>query len=169
MSLVKGFDEFLLEGKYDSLTGRISAAVMRKIKETNTGEEDFEGVKVIYGPGDDVPSFNDLIEDEAYLELDLFVDPVSNIDVKVCISIIRDEAPEYQGEFVLDGETGWIIPKNNVTLFVEKLLLLIEDENERSRLSKNGWIFVKTKFHYSTLVKNMDEYYQLLLKKKKNK
>ena len=105
MSLVKGFDEFLLEGKYDSLTGRISAAVMRKIKETNTGEEDFEGVKVIYGPGDDVPSFNDLIEDEAYLKVDYFVDPVSNIDVTVFISIIRDEAPEYQGEFVLDGET----------------------------------------------------------------
>ena len=72
-------------------------------------------------------------------------------------------------DIVLDGETGWIIPRNNITLFVEKLLLLIEDENERSRLSKNGWIFVKTKFHYSTLVKNMDEYYQLLLNKKKNK
>ena len=67
------------------------------------------------------------------------------------------------------GKTGWIVPKNNVTLFVEKLLLLIEDDTERTRLSKNGWIFVKTKFHYSTLVKNMDEYYQLLLNKKKNK
>ena len=105
MSLIKTFGDFLFEGKYDSLTGKISAAVMQKIKETNNGEEYFNGVKVIYGPEDDVPSFNDLIEDEAYLELDLFVDPVSNIDVKVCISIIRDEAPEYQGEFVLDGET----------------------------------------------------------------
>ena len=65
MSLVKRFDEFLLEGKYDSLTGKISAAVMRKIKETNNEEEYFDGVKVIYGPGDDVPSFNDLIEAEA--------------------------------------------------------------------------------------------------------
>ncbi len=97
MSLVKGFDEFLLEGRYDSLTGKISAAVMRKIKETNNGEEYFDGVKVVYGPEDDVPSFNDLIEDEEYLEVDYFVDPVSNIDVTVYISIIRDEAQEYQG------------------------------------------------------------------------
>ena len=93
MSLIKTFGDFLFEGKYDSLTGKISAAVMQKIKETNNGEEYFDGVKVIYGPGDEVPSFNDLIEDESYLELELFVDPVSNIDVRVCISIIRDEAP----------------------------------------------------------------------------
>ena len=72
MSLIKAFGDFLFEGKYDSLTGKISAAVMQKIKETNNGEEYFDGVKVIYGPGDEVPSFNDLIEDESYLELELF-------------------------------------------------------------------------------------------------
>jgi len=105
MSLVKGFDEFLLEGKYDSLTGEIASAVMRKIKETNTGEEEFDGIKIIYGPGDDVPSFNEMIENEEYLEVDYFIDPVSGIDVRVYISIVRDESPEYQGEFILDGET----------------------------------------------------------------
>ena len=105
MSLVKGFDEFLLEGKYDSLTGEIAYAVMRKIKETNTGEEEFDGIKIIYGPGDDVPSFNEMIENEEYLEVDYFIDPVSGIDVRVYISIVRDESPEYQGEFILDGET----------------------------------------------------------------
>ena len=105
MSLIKTFGDFLFEGKYDSLTGKISAAVMRKIKETDNGEEYFDGVKVIYGPGDDVPPFISLIEDGKYLEVDLFVDPVSGIDVTICIVIIRDEAPEYQGEFILDGET----------------------------------------------------------------
>jgi glycosyltransferase involved in cell wall biosynthesis len=73
-------------------------------------------------------------------------------------------------DIVLEGETGFIVPKNNVSLFVEKLLLLVGNEVERNRLSKNGWDFVKEKFHYMTLVKNMDEYYQyLLLNKKKNK
>lgn len=105
MNLIKNFDEFLFEGSYDKLTGEISSAVMRKIKETNTGEEEFEGVKVIYGPGDEVPDFNEMIENEDYLEIDHFVDEVSGVDVRVTISIVRDEAPEYGGEFILDGET----------------------------------------------------------------
>jgi len=105
MSLVKNFDDFLFEGSYDKLTGDISSAVMRKIKETNNGEEYFDGVKVIYGPKDDVPDFIELIENEEYLEIDHFIDQISGIDVRVVISIIRDETPEYDGEFILDGET----------------------------------------------------------------
>jgi len=105
MSLVKGFDEFLLEGRYDSLTGKISAAVMRKIKETNNGEEYFDGIKVIYGPEDSVPGFIYLIEKGMYINVDYFVDEVSGIDVDVVISIIRDEAPVFERDFILDGET----------------------------------------------------------------
>ena len=105
MSLVKGFDEFLLEGRYDSLTGKISAAVMRKIKETNNGEEYFDGIKVIYGPEDSVPGFIYLIEKGMYINVDYFVDEVSGIDVEVVISIIRDEAPVFERDFILDGET----------------------------------------------------------------
>ena len=105
MSLVKSFDDFLFEGSYDKLTGDISSAVMRKIKETNNGEGYFDGVKVIYGPKDDVPDFIELIENEEYLEIDHFIDQISGIDVRVVISIIRDETPEYDGEFILDGET----------------------------------------------------------------
>lgn len=70
-------------------------------------------------------------------------------------------------DVVLNGQTGWIVPKNNVTEFTEKLLLLVEDDGERNRLSQNGWDFVKEKFHYRTLVKNMEEYYTFLLNKNK--
>jgi glycosyltransferase involved in cell wall biosynthesis len=72
-------------------------------------------------------------------------------------------------DVVLNGETGWIIPPNNVQLYAEKLLLLVEDESERIRISKNGWNFVEKKFHYTTLIKNMDAYYRILLNKKKEK
>jgi hypothetical protein len=105
MSLIKAFGDFLFEGKYDSLTGKISAAVMQKIKETNNGEENFGGVKIIYGPKDDVPPFSEMIDNEEYLDVDYFIDGVSGIDVRVVISIVRDESPEYKGEFILDGET----------------------------------------------------------------
>ena len=71
-------------------------------------------------------------------------------------------------DILLEGETGYVVPKNNVSLFAEKLLLLIEDEKLRKSLSEKGWDFVKNKFHYTTLVKNMDEYYQYLLNKKRN-
>lgn len=70
-------------------------------------------------------------------------------------------------DVVKDGETGYIVPKNNVTLFSEKLLFLIENDEERVRLSKNGWDFVREKFHYKTLVNNVNEYYKFLLEKKK--
>ena len=105
MSLIKAFGDFLFEGRYDSLTGKISAAVMRKIKETDNGEEYFDGVKVIYGPEDSVPGFIYLIEKGMYINVDYFVDEVSGIDVDVVISIIRDEAPVFERDFILDGET----------------------------------------------------------------
>ena len=102
MSLIKSFGDFLFEGKYDSLTGKISAAVMQKIKETNNGEEYFDGVKVIYGPGDDVPSFNSLIEDGKYLEVDLFVDPVLNENAlqRLCENFLQ-QSISFDLEFAL--------------------------------------------------------------------
>lgn len=70
-------------------------------------------------------------------------------------------------DIVKEGETGYIVPKNNVNLFSEKLLFLIENDETRKRFSKNGWNFVKEKFHYTTLVKNVNDYYKELLEKKK--
>lgn len=69
-------------------------------------------------------------------------------------------------DIMKDKETGYIVQKNNVEQFAEKLLLLIEDNELRNKFSKNGWNFVRNKFHYKTLVKNMNEYYQDLLDKK---
>lgn len=105
MNLIKNFDGFLFEGSYDKLTGDIASAVMRKIKESNNGEEYFEGVKVVYGPGDEVPDFDEMIDNDQYFEIDHFVDSVSGVDVAINLTVVRDEAPEYPGEFILDGET----------------------------------------------------------------
>ncbi|MGC6434460.1 MAG: glycosyltransferase [Crocinitomicaceae bacterium] len=69
-------------------------------------------------------------------------------------------------DIMKDKETGYIVQKNNVEQFAEKLLLLIEDNELRNKFSKNGWNFVRNKFHYKTLVKSMNEYYQDLLDKK---
>ena len=114
MTLIKNFEGFLFEGSYDKLTGEICAAVMKKIKETNNGEEYFEGVKIIYGPEDGVMSFSDMIENEQYLEIKHFVDNASGVDCIVNLTVVRDEAPQYEGSFILDGSTD----NDNATIYI---------------------------------------------------
>ena len=72
-------------------------------------------------------------------------------------------------DVVLDGQTAFVVEKNNLSQFSEKLLLLVNDENIRKEMSLKGWDFVREKFHYTTLVKNIEHYYQELLDKKKVK
>lgn len=71
-------------------------------------------------------------------------------------------------DVVKDGETGYIVPRQEKNTFIEKVLELIENEKKRSIMSQNGWNFVKEKFHYHTLVQNMDQLYRSLLEKNKN-
>ncbi|MFT7343540.1 MAG: glycosyltransferase involved in cell wall biosynthesis [Lentimonas sp.] len=63
-------------------------------------------------------------------------------------------------------KTGIIVPPNRIDLFVEKLLVLIEDKQKRDFMSQNGWNYVKDKFHYQKLVDNMERFYLELLEKK---
>lgn len=67
-------------------------------------------------------------------------------------------------DIVNEGETGYIVPPKDVNAFANRLLELCEDEKKREKMSQNGWSFVEEKFHYSTLVKNMESYYHELLK-----
>ncbi|XP_020906588.1 uncharacterized protein LOC110244719 [Exaiptasia diaphana] len=67
---------------------------------------------------------------------------------------------------VVEGETGFVVPVGDKKVYVERLLELCADEKKRAKMSQNGWSFVQEKFHYRTLVKNMDQYYRELLKSK---
>lgn len=67
-------------------------------------------------------------------------------------------------DIVLEGETGYIVPKNDLEKYAEKLLFLIENENIRHKMSQNGWNYVQEKFSYKTLVKNMESMYDQLRK-----
>ena len=66
-------------------------------------------------------------------------------------------------DIVLEGETGFIVPKGNVNVFADKLSILIDNKEIRQKMSQNGWDFVKEKFHYLRLVKDMESYYNELL------
>lgn len=71
-------------------------------------------------------------------------------------------------DIIQDSETGFIVPSDDVHSFAEKVLELIEDEKKRQLMSQNGWTFVKEKFHYETLVRNVRQLYEELLDLKKN-
>ncbi len=89
--------------------------------------------------------------------------PVSLIEAQAaCIPVITTDVGGVR-DIVQEGETGFVVPKGSIEKYAEKLLLLIEDENKRKKMSQNGWSFVEHKFHYTTLVKNMETYYRKLL------
>jgi glycosyltransferase involved in cell wall biosynthesis len=94
--------------------------------------------------------------------------PVSLIEAQAAnIPVVTTDVGGVK-DIVLDGETGFIVPKNNPTKYAEKVLLLVEDEKKRKKMSQNGWTFVQEKFHYTTLVKNVEDYYlELLIAKQK--
>ncbi len=95
--------------------------------------------------------------------------PVSLIEAQACnIPVISTDVGGVK-DIVQENETGFIVPKNDLEAFSEKLHLLIENEEIRKKMSQKGWIFVHEQFHYTTLVKNMENYYTSLLAKKLKK
>jgi glycosyltransferase involved in cell wall biosynthesis len=69
------------------------------------------------------------------------------------------------GNVMMDYDTGFIVPKNNARIFADKLLVLIENEALRNEMGRKGWAFVKERFHFERLVKEMEHYYKELLTK----
>ncbi|MES2557834.1 MAG: glycosyltransferase family 4 protein [Bacteroidota bacterium] len=92
--------------------------------------------------------------------------PVSLIEAQACnLPVISTDVGGVR-DIVKDGETGFIVPKKNVSALAEKLALLINSKEIREKMSQNGWKFVEEQFHYTTLVRNMENYYRQLLAKK---
>jgi glycosyltransferase involved in cell wall biosynthesis len=66
-------------------------------------------------------------------------------------------------DVIKESVTGYVVPKSDPNAFAEKLCALIEDKNNREKMSQNGWSFVEGKFHYTRLVKDMENYYRSLV------
>ncbi len=54
------------------------------------------------------------------------------------LPVVSFDCPYGPGDIIKDGINGFLIPPNNVDLFVEKLCLLIEDEKLREKMGKAG-------------------------------
>lgn len=67
-------------------------------------------------------------------------------------------------DIIAQNETGFVV--ESVDEFIDKVCYLIENEKKRQEMSQNGWSFVKEKFHYTRLVKDMENYYKELIENK---
>jgi glycosyltransferase involved in cell wall biosynthesis len=70
-------------------------------------------------------------------------------------------------DVVSDGETGYVINGFDAPGYAEKLGVLVNNEEIRKKMSQNGWIYVKNKFHYQRLCKDVADLYMELLSAKK--
>jgi glycosyltransferase involved in cell wall biosynthesis len=64
---------------------------------------------------------------------------------------------------VIPGDTALLSPVGDAQAFAENLQILVNNPELRKKLSQNGLNFVKDRFHYSALVKNMGSLYHKLL------
>ena len=91
--------------------------------------------------------------------------PVSIIEAQASqVTVVSTNVGGVQN-VMIDNETGYIVPKNNARIFADKLLVLIENEALRNEMGHKGWTFVKERFHFERLVKEMEHYYKELLTK----
>ena len=62
-------------------------------------------------------------------------------------------------EAVVNGETGYIIPKGHVQELADKIQQLLKDDRKRNQMGESGRQFVVRKFNVTDLVKRHEEFY----------
>ena len=162
MKKVKSFKSFinesiLLEGRYDSVVGEIIADTMKLVKNSNTPNGTYNGVKIRYTDKEDVPSFFELIEKGQFLEVGEYASEKSQMDIRVNLVLVRDEYPAYEDGFIVSGdaedESGTIYieisldPKEEPQCYAEistELRDVIRHEIEH--LTQRGWNEKEGKF-----------------------
>ncbi len=108
--------------------------------------------------------------DEVYPGLDVLAmtslnegTPVSLIEAQAANTPIVSTNVGGIANIVVPNKTALLCENNNLDDFVSKLKLLVEDDDLRVELSKNGWQYVKDKFSYKRLVSDMENLYCKLL------
>ena len=91
--------------------------------------------------------------------------PVSLIEAQASnVPIITSDVGGVK-DILLEGKTGFVIKRGDLEDYVKKLGNLINNKELRMELSSNGWNFVKEKFNYTRLTRDMEDLYRKLLVK----
>jgi len=89
--------------------------------------------------------------------------PVSLIEAQAANVVVMSTNVGGVKDIVDEDKTAFIIDNFSVSEYTKKLLILVEDEKKRNFMSQNGWSYVKDKFHYTRLCKNVEKLYLELL------
>ncbi|MCO6500961.1 MAG: glycosyltransferase [Vicingus serpentipes] len=61
-------------------------------------------------------------------------------------------------ELIKDGENGFLIPPKSIAVFVEKLILLMNDEKLRKQMGENAFLFAKENFEKQQQFKKLQAF-----------
>ncbi|MCA1761735.1 MAG: glycosyltransferase [Cryomorphaceae bacterium] len=89
--------------------------------------------------------------------------PVSLIEAQASNKAIVSTNVGGIENIVLPNRTALLSEPNDDTLFMENLLEMVNNESLRKEFGKEGWEFVKDKFHYHRLVDDITSLYDKLL------
>ena len=90
--------------------------------------------------------------------------PVSLIEAQASSKFIVSTKVGGIEDVVLEGETALLCEVNDINGYTNNLLQVINNQNLRNSHIKKGQTHVNEKFHYTRLVKDMEDLYRRLLK-----
>lgn len=91
--------------------------------------------------------------------------PVSLIEAQAAGKPVVSTNVGGVADVVLQNQTGLITPPGNAEAFAEALLQLSENENKRQECGLAGQHFVKERYSYQRLVRDMSGYYEGLMRR----
>lgn len=90
--------------------------------------------------------------------------PVSLIEAQAAGKPIVSTAVGGIENVVQPGKTALLVPSDDLTAFTSALQQLIAEPDLRISMARDGWNYVRDRFHYTRLVREMGELYRNLLK-----
>jgi glycosyltransferase involved in cell wall biosynthesis len=89
--------------------------------------------------------------------------PVSLIEAQACNKPIVTTNVGGIENVVIPDKTALLCENDNLNEFANALLKVVENDDLRSKMGTDGWIFVKDNFHYTRLCNDMKQLYDNLL------
>ncbi|MCB0380773.1 MAG: glycosyltransferase, partial [Flavobacteriales bacterium] len=117
-------------------------------------------------------TFTSWIKDVDWANAGLDIIALSSLNEGTPVSLIEAQASNKPivttnvggvENIVVQNETAFVVPSNDLHQFSEALLRLINNDDLRIRMGSKGWNHVKDKFHYTRLVNDMEKLYVSLL------
>lgn len=157
---------------------KIRALIVGDGEERNNLEEKAKSLGLDFSDGSNpnnktILTFTSWIKDADWVNAGADIIALSSLNEGTPVSLIEAQAANNPivstivggiENVVLPGQTALLSNKEDLEAFANNLLKLIEDDGLRKEMSKKGSDFVKSRFHYDRLVRDMSNLYNSLLK-----